>query len=70
MNSSLAYVKSCLKCDEMLFATYSLLGADKLIKCATCSSLDVCLTCQSGFLLKVDLKGCISACKTETSTNA
>ena len=49
----------------MLLATYADLGADKLAHCATCSSLTVCLTCENGYLLRVDKTECIDNCKTE-----
>ena len=58
---------SCYKCNEMLVATYADLGADKLPHCATCSSLTVCLTCESGYLLRVDKTGCIDNCKSENA---
>ena len=45
LNTSQSYVSSCQKCDEMLAATFTLLGTDKLENCATCSSLTLCLTC-------------------------
>ena len=54
----------------MLVATYADLGADKLPHCATCSSLTVCFTCESGYLLKVDKTGCIDNCKTENAAYA
>ena len=54
----------------MLVATYADLGADKLPHCATCSSLTVCFTCESDYLLKVDKTGCIDNCKSEDAAYA
>ena len=58
LNTSLSYVPSCQKCNEMKVAQ------NKLDYCATCSSLDICLTCQAGYFLKSDNTKCVANCNT------
>ena len=54
----------------MKVATYSLLINDYLDNCATCSSLTLCLTCESGYYLKSDLKKCVANCNADDTNKA